>query len=112
MRRRRRRPRRCRWQIGRLVLNRSPANYFAEVEQIAFSPANFVPGIETSPDKMLQARLFSYGDTQRHRLGANYDQIPVNRPVFAADNMVNIYRDGPMRIDGNQVRFAHEHKAH
>lgn len=90
-------------EIGRFTLNRNPTNYFAEVEQIAFSPANMIPGIEPTPDKMLQGRLFSYNDTQRHRLGANYEQIPVNRPIFAADNMINIQRDGPMRVDGNQV---------
>jgi len=64
--------------IGRIVLNRNPENYFAEVEQAAFNPAHFVPGIGPSPDKMLQGRLFSYGDTQRYRLGANHmygDQV-------------------------------------
>ena len=70
-------------QVGRLTLNRNPRNYFAEVEQIAFSPAHLVPGIEPSPDKMLQGRLFSYNDTHRHRLGANFDQIPVNCPFRA-----------------------------
>jgi len=69
--------------VGRIVLNRNPGNYFAEVEQIAFSPAHLVPGIEPSPDKMLQGRLFSYNDTHRHRLGANFDQIPVNCPYRA-----------------------------
>ena len=67
-------------QVGKLVLNKNPKNYFAEVEQLAFSPAHLVPGIEASPDKMLQGRLFSYSDTHRHRLGANYLQIPVNCP--------------------------------
>ena len=67
-------------QVGRLVLNRNPTNYFAEVEQSAFSPSHLVPGIEPSPDKMLQGRLFSYPDTHRHRLGGNYDQIPINCP--------------------------------
>jgi len=66
--------------VGKLVLNKNPKNYFAEVEQLAFSPAHLVPGIEPSPDKMLQGRLFSYSDTHRHRLGANYLQIPVNCP--------------------------------
>ena len=66
--------------VGRLVLDRNPLDYFAEVEQIAFSPAHLVPGIEPSPDKMLQGRLFSYNDTHRHRLGTNFDQIPVNCP--------------------------------
>lgn len=77
--------------VGRMVLDRNPTNYFADVEQIAFSPAHMIPGIEPSPDKMLQGRLFSYGDTHRHRLGANYLQIPVNCP-FAVRNY---QRDGP-----------------
>lgn len=63
---------------GKLVLNRNPENYFAEVGQAAFCPGNFVPGIAASPDKMLQARLFSYHDTHLHRLGPNYHLIPVN----------------------------------
>ncbi|KAJ8931025.1 hypothetical protein NQ314_016118 [Rhamnusium bicolor] len=66
--------------VGKMVLNRNPENYFAEVEQIAFSPAHMIPGIEPSPDKMLLGRLFSYGDTHRHRLGPNYLQLPVNCP--------------------------------
>jgi catalase len=68
-------------QVGKLTLNRNPTNYFAEIEQAAFSPAHLVPGIEPSADPMLQARLFSYSDTQRHRLGVNYQQIPVNQPL-------------------------------
>ncbi|MFC1951029.1 catalase [Chloroflexota bacterium] len=85
--------------IGRLVLNRNPKNYFAEVEQAAFSPANFVPGIAASPDKLLQGRLFSYHDTHLHRLGSNYHQLPINRPKNAA---VNYYqRDGAMALDDN-----------
>jgi len=85
--------------IGRLVLNRNPENYFAEVEQSAFSPANFVPGIGASPDKMLQGRLFSYHDTHRHRLGPNYHLIPVNAPRACRSD--NYQRDGFMRTDGN-----------
>ncbi len=88
--------------IGKLVLNRNPDNYFAEVEQAAFNPANFVPGIGPSPDKMLQGRLFSYGDTHRYRLGANHTQLPVNRPHAAAAE--NYGRDGFMRFDGNHGR--------
>ena len=85
-------------EVGEMVLNRNPANYFAEVEQAAFTPANVVPGISFSPDKMLQGRLFSYGDAQRYRLGVNHHQIPVNTPK----NPVNSYhRDGAMRVDGN-----------
>lgn len=86
-------------EMGRLVLNRNPENYFAEVEQLAFAPSHMVPGIEPSPDKMLQARLFSYADTHRHRLGANYQEIPVNKP-FNAD--VRTYqKDGPMQTGFN-----------
>ncbi len=85
--------------IGKMVLNRNPENYFAEVEQAAFSPANFVPGIAASEDKMLQGRLFSYHDTHRHRLGPNYHIIPVNAPKHAPLN--NYQRDGFMRTDDN-----------
>jgi catalase len=69
--------------VGKLTLNRNPDNYFAEIEQIAFAPSHLVPGIEPTVDPMLQARLFSYVDSQRHRLGVNYQQIPVNRPLHA-----------------------------
>jgi catalase len=86
--------------IGRLVLDRNPENFFAEIEQAAFSPSTFVPGIEPSPDKLLQGRLFSYPDTQRHRLGANYAQIPVNCP-YSSKRVSNHQRDGQMRVDGN-----------
>lgn len=85
--------------VGRLVLNRNPENYFADVEQAAFSPANFVPGIDASPDKMLQGRLFSYHDTHIHRLGANYHLLPVNAPREAQMN--SYQRDGFMRFDQN-----------
>lgn len=86
-------------EIGELELNRNPENYFAEVEQAAFTPANVVPGIGFSPDRMLQGRLFSYGDTQRYRLGINHHQIPVNAPLASVQN--NYHRDGAMRVDGN-----------
>jgi catalase len=85
--------------MGRMVLNRNPANYFAEVEQAAFSPANFVPGITASPDKMLQGRLFAYHDAHRYRLGPNYLLLPVNRPKGAKAE--NYQRDGYMRFDQN-----------
>ena len=85
--------------IGRLVLNRNPENYFAEVEQAAFSPANLVPGIEASPDKLLQGRLFAYADAHRYRLGVNHNQIPVNCPFSAKTNTKQ--RDGFMTVDGN-----------
>ncbi|MFA6667194.1 MAG: catalase [Bacilli bacterium] len=88
-------------EVGELVLNRNPENYFAEVEQSAFTPAHVVPGIGFSPDKFLQGRLFAYGDAQRYRLGINYNEIPVNK----AHCEVNDYhRDGFMRTDGNYGR--------
>ncbi|MDM0015509.1 catalase [Variovorax sp. J22P168] len=86
-------------EVGELELNRSPDNFFAEVEQAAFNPANVVPGIGFSPDKMLQGRLFSYGDAQRYRLGVNHFQIPVNAPRCPVSNY---HRDGQMRTDGNR----------
>lgn len=84
--------------VGILELNRNPENYFQDVEQAAFNPMNTVEGIGFSPDKMLQGRLFSYGDAQRYRLGVNLEQIPVNKPrcPFHA-----YHRDGAMRVDGN-----------
>uniref|UniRef100_A0A8D8QZR1 Catalase n=1 Tax=Cacopsylla melanoneura TaxID=428564 RepID=A0A8D8QZR1_9HEMI len=84
-------------EVGQLVLDKNPSNYFAEVEQIAFSPSHLVPGIEPSPDKMLQGRLFSYPDTHRHRLGPNYLQLPVNCPF--ATKVANYQRDGPMAFN-------------
>ncbi|XP_074640037.1 catalase-like [Tubulanus polymorphus] len=86
--------------VGRMVLNRNPKNYFAEVEQIAFSPAHMIPGVEPSPDKMLQGRLFSYGDTHRHRLGTNYLQFPVNCPFNT--KVRNYQRSGPQCVTDNQ----------
>jgi len=84
--------------VGVLELNQNPENYFAEVEQAAFNPANIVPGIGFSPDKMLQGRLFSYGDAQRYRLGVNHHLIPVNR---ARCPVHGYHRDGAMRVDDN-----------
>nr|AKZ20727.1 catalase [Tegillarca granosa] len=86
--------------VGKMVLDRNPKNYFAEVEQIAFAPIHMIPGIEASPDKMLQGRLFSYPDTHRHRLGSNYLQIPVNCPFNSKAK--NYQRDGPQCVDDNQ----------
>jgi catalase len=86
-------------QIGRMVLDRNPKNYFADVEQAAFSPGNFVPGIAASPDKMLQARVHSYHDAHLYRLGPNYQLLPVNAPKAVAAN--NYQRDGYMRFDAN-----------
>jgi len=83
-------------KVGRWVLDRNPANYFAEIEQAAFEPSNLVPGIGPSPDKMLQGRLFAYPDAHRYRIGANYTQLPVNAPK----SPVNSYsRDGAMRYN-------------
>ena len=84
--------------VGVMELNRNPKNYFAEVEQLAFTPAAVVPGISFSPDKMLQSRLFSYGDAQRYRLGVNHHQIPVNAPKCPFHSY---HRDGTMRVDDN-----------
>ena len=85
-------------EVGELELNRNPQNYFAEVEQSAFSPANIVPGMGFSPDKMLQGRLFAYNDAHRYRVGTNYAQLPVNAPKCPFHNN---QRDGSMRFDGN-----------
>ncbi|MCH9828772.1 MAG: catalase [Gammaproteobacteria bacterium] len=85
-------------EIGTLELNRNPENYFAEVEQAAFSPANVVPGIGFSPDKMLQGRIFAYHDAHLYRVGTNYQSLPVNKPQCP---YANYQRDGSMRFDGN-----------
>jgi catalase len=85
-------------EIGELVLDRNPENYFAEVEQAAFDPKNIVPGMGYSPDKMLQGRLISYPDAHRYRIGVNYDALPVNK---AQCPIHTYHRDGRMRFDGN-----------
>lgn len=85
--------------VGTLTLNRNPENYHAETEQAAFSPSHLVPGIEPSNDKMLQGRLLNYPDTHRHRLGPNYEQIPVNCPFRSRLASYNT-RDGPMVVNG------------
>ena len=85
-------------EVGVLELSRNPDNYFAEVEQASFSPANVVPGIGHSPDKVLQARIFSYADAHRYRLGVNHDSLPVNKPRCPVHSY---HRDGAMRFDGN-----------
>ncbi len=84
--------------VGILELNRNPDNYFAEIEQVAFSPSNIVPGIGFSPDKMLQARIFSYADAHRYRLGTHYEALPVNQPRSAVHHY---HKDGPMRFFDN-----------
>jgi catalase len=83
--------------IGRITLDRNPENYFAEIEQASFEPANMPPGVAASPDKMLQGRLFSYPDTHRYRIGTNYLQLPVNQATEAAVHSYN--KDGAMRYD-------------
>ncbi|MDH5451676.1 MAG: catalase, partial [Candidatus Bathyarchaeota archaeon] len=82
-------------RVGKMVLNRNPDNFFAEAEQAAFCPASIVPGIEFSADKLLQGRTFSYADTQRHRLGPNYLQLPINRSTVEVNNN---QRDGAMQL--------------
>ena len=83
-------------KVGMLILNKNPENFFAQIEQAAFAPANIVPGIGFSADKMLQGRIFSYRDTQRYRVGANYAQLPVNRPIVEVSNNMS---DGPMNFN-------------
>src|SRR5690554_8085056 len=95
-------------EVGVIEMNRNPDNYFQDVEQAAFNPANVVPGISFSPDRMLQGRLFSYGDAQRYRLGVNHHQIPVNQPKGVTDGQYNsFHRDGQMRVDGNHGATLH-----
>lgn len=85
--------------VGIMELNEIPANYYADVEQAAFAPAHVVDGIGLSPDKLLQGRILAYPDAHRYRLGANYEQIPVNRPLCPVHHH---QRDGIMNIDGNR----------
>lgn len=85
-------------EVGKMVLNKNPENYFAEVEQATFSPGSMVPGVEPSPDKMLQGRLFAYSDAHRYRVGANHNHLPINRPKVEVNNY---QRDGQMRFEGN-----------
>jgi len=85
-------------EVGKLVLERNPENYFAEIEQAAFEPSNIVPGISFSPDKMLQGRIMSYADAHRYRIGVNYASLPVNKPHSPVHNY---HRDGNMRFDDN-----------
>lgn len=85
--------------VGTLVLDRNPENYFNEIEQVAFSPSHLVPGVEPSADPVLQSRLFSYPDTHRHRLGVNYQQIPVNAPLCPVAN----FRKCTLLFDDNMI---------
>ncbi len=88
-------------EVGKMVLDRNPSNYFGEVEQAAFDPGHFVPGIGPSPDKMLQGRLFAYGDAHRYRLGVNHTRLPINAPRCVEGGAANYGRDGAMRFDEN-----------
>jgi len=88
-------------KIGHYTLNRNPRNFFAEIEQAAFSPSNLVPGVDISPDKMLMARVFAYPDAQRHRIGSNYNQLPVNQPHAAP--VANFQHEGNMRYQFNDA---------
>jgi catalase len=95
--------------VGKMVLNRNPKNFFAEVEQAAFCPASVVPGIELSADKLLQGRSFSYADTQRYRVGPNYLQLPINRPLVPVNNdqqdgaMQHTPNSGPVNYEPNSL---------
>jgi catalase len=91
--------------IGRMVLDRNPENFFADIVQAGFDVANFVPGIGPSPDRMVLARMLAYGDSSRYRTGANYEQLPVNRPI---NEVHNYNKDGPMRYrhNGKQPVYA------
>ena len=91
-------------EVGVLELNRNPEHYFAEVEQSAFSPSNIVPGISWSPDKMLQARIFSYADAHRYRVGTHYEMLPINRPK---SSVRTYHADGPMRFDAPKGTHAY-----
>lgn len=91
-------------EVGRMVLNRNPENYFAEVEQATFSPGTLVPGVDVSPDKMLQGRLFAYHDAHRYRVGANHQALPINR---SRNEVKNYQRDGQMRFDDNGGRSVY-----
>ena len=89
-------------EVGKMTLNRNPDNFHAETEQSAFSPGHFVPGIQASNDKMLQGRLINYPDTHRHRLGSNYNHIPINAPINVPKGFGCPYnqRDGVMVTNG------------
>ncbi len=86
-------------EVGKITLNENPKNFFGEIEQIAFCPSNIVPGVALSNDKLLQGRSFSYKDTQRYRIGANFQQLPINKPIVEVNNNT---QDGPMRYFYNK----------
>jgi catalase len=87
-------------EVGVMELNRNPENYFAEIEQAAFSPSNMVPGIGFSPDRVLQARIFSYADAHRYRIGTHYEALPVNAPKCPVHHY---HKDGAMRFFQNDA---------
>lgn len=93
-------------EVGRLTLDRNPENHFAQVEQAAFEPSAIVPGIGFSPDKMLLGRVFAYADAHRHRIGANYQQLPVNK--HKVEGAFTYQFDGPMAYDhtGDRSKYA------
>ena len=91
--------------VGKMTLNENPKNFFGEIEQIAFCPANLVPGIELSADKLLQGRGFSYKDSQRHRIGSNFQQLPINRPKV---DVINNTQDGQMRYYYNEGKVNYK----
>lgn len=93
-------------EFGRLVLNKNPEDFHRDVEQAAFSPGSMVPGIEDSPDPLLQFRMFFYRDAQYHRIGVNLHQIPVNCP-FMASSYSSLNFDGPLRVDANHAMKPH-----
>lgn len=93
-------------EVGEIVLNRNPENYFLDVEQAAFAPSSIVPGLGFSPDRMLQGRLFSYADAHRYRMGVNHHQVPVNRPVSPVQHY---HRDGAGRTDANGAGAPNYH---
>jgi catalase len=97
-------------EVGVMELNRYPENYFAKVEQAAFSPVNIVPGIRFSPDKVLQARLFSYGDTQRYRLGVNFNHFPVKAPKCPVPQLSPRQQDAHRRQSGRNAQLSSQQR--
>jgi catalase len=92
-------------KVGTMTLNKVPDNFFEYTEESAFAPSDLIPGVEASPDRMLQGRLFAYADTQRYRIGANYNQLPVNRPLATVSND---YQDGVMQAGGRKGDVNYE----
>ena len=92
-------------KVGTMTLNRMPTNFFQETEQVAMAPANLIPGIEPSEDRLLQGRVFSYSDTQMYRLGANHQQLPINRPVV---NVLNYNQDGALNVGSTMSNINYQ----